>query len=93
METLDTITQIILSYAPSIVAIITMICTVITSVKKISSTTKSSLDEVKIIKEDNEQLKAQMAAVLQENMMLKETIDSCINKLNHVAEVDDGSKR
>lgn len=82
---LDSITQAILLYGPAVVSIVTMICTVIISIKKVASTTKSSLDEVKEINKANKELKEDMAAVMQENAQLKESIDECMNRMNNVA--------
>lgn len=93
METLDIITQAILSYAPSIVSIITMICTVIVSIKKVTSATSNSLKEVRVIKKDNEDIKVELAAVLNENAVLKEQLEKCLNRMNNVAEVDYGKER
>lgn len=89
---LDSITQAILLYGPAVVSIVTMICTVIISIKKVASTTKNSLDEVKQINKANASLKEDVSALMQENAELKEDLRECINKMNNVAEVDRGTK-
>lgn len=89
---LDAITQAILVYGPAVVSIITMICTVIISIKKVASTSKASINEVKEMKKANNSLKEDMGALIQENTELKEELHKCINMMNHVAEVDHGKK-
>lgn len=90
MDTLDAITQAILTYGPAVVSIVTMVCTVIISIKKVASTTKDSLAEVKEIKKTNEELKSDMGALIQENAELKKELRKCVNRFDHIAEVDNG---
>ena len=92
MQELDAITQAILTYGPAVVSIITMICTVVISIKRVASTTKNSLDEVKSMRKTNDSLKEDIGALIQENAELKNELHKCINKMNHVHEADDGTK-
>lgn len=90
---LDVITQTVLLYAPAIVSIITMICTVIVSIKKVASSSEASVKEVKEMRAKNNELAQDMSALIQENTELKEVIKHVVNRLDHIAEVDDGSKQ
>ena len=92
MDVLDTITQAILLYGPAVVSIVSMICTVVVSIKKVASTTKSSLDEVKEINKSNQALKEELNVVIPVNAELKESLRKCINKMDNIAEVDNGGK-
>jgi len=84
MEELDAITQALLTYGPALVSIITMICTVIISIKRIAGATRDSLKEVRDINKSNEMLKEDIALLLQENAALKEQLEECLNRLNNV---------
>lgn len=84
MDNLDAITQAILTYGPALVSIITMICTVIISIKRIAASTKDSLDEVRQINKSNEMLKDDINTLLQENAVLKEQLEECLNRMNNV---------
>lgn len=84
MDNLDAITQAILTYGPALVSIITMICTVIISIKRIAASTKDSLYEVRQINKSNEMLKEDINTLLQENAVLKEQLEECLNRMNNV---------
>lgn len=90
---LDPILQNVLAYAPALVSIITMICTVIAAVKKVKSTTDKTIVEMAQMNKDNKELKEYVGVLLQENAELKDSLQVCMNRLNNVAEVDDGKKR
>lgn len=92
MDTLDSITQAILLYGPAVVSIITMICTVIISIKRVTTTTKSSLDEMRSVNKTNRELKNDISALIQENERLKDALERCLDRMNHVTPPDDGSK-
>ena len=92
MDTLDAITQAILTYGPAVVSVVSMVATVIVSIVKIGKATKSSLSETRSIREANDDLKTEMAALVQQNAELKKDLEHCLNRIDNVAEVDDGSK-
>jgi len=92
MDTLDAITQAILTYGPAVVSVVSMVATIVVAIVKIGHATKDSLSEVRDIKSANDDLKVEMAALIQQNAELKKDLEHCLNRIDNVAEVDDGSK-
>ena len=86
---IDTIIQCVVAIAPAVVSILTVISTMIVSIKKIKNSSQETVNEVKSQNEINEELKEQLVAVTTENAELKKEIRKCMNKMNHVAETKD----
>lgn len=76
-EDIQMIIDLILQWGPSIVSIITMICTVIMTIKKVASSNDANLQELKTIE-------TKMMNVLQENADLKKDIRKITNKIYKV---------
>ena len=83
---IDTIINYVITIAPAVVSILTVISTMIVSIKKIKHSSEETVNEVKSQNEINEELKEQLVAVTTENAELKREVRKCINKMNHVAE-------
>lgn len=76
-EDIQMIIDLILQWGPSIVSIITMICTVIMTIKKVASSNDANLQELK-------SLESKMANILQENVDLKKDIRKITKKIANV---------
>ena len=76
-EDIQMIIDLILQWGPSIVSIITMICTVIMTIKKVASSNDANLQELKT-------LESKMANILQENVDLKKDIRKITKKIHNV---------
>lgn len=76
-EDIQMIIDLILQWGPSIVSIITMICTVIMTIKKVASSNDANLQELKL-------LESKMANILQENVDLKKDIRKITKKIHNV---------
>lgn len=90
MDIFNSISDAIIFYGPSIVSIITMICTIIVAIKRVTSTTKDSVSEIKRASKVNNDLKNEIAELLHENAQLKDDLRSCMNKMNNITEADHG---
>lgn len=73
-EDLQMIIDLILQWGPSIVSIITMICTVIMTIKKVASSNDANLNKLK-------EIEAGMVNVLKENADLKKDLKKMTNKI------------
>ena len=89
---IDTIIQCVVTIAPAVVSILTVISTMIVSIKKIKYNSDATVKDVKSQNEINEELKAQLVAVTTENAELKREVRKCLNKINHVAETKNVKK-
>lgn len=76
-EDIQMIIDLILQWGPSIVSIVTMICTVIMTIKKVASSNDANLQELKT-------LESKMANILQENVDLKKDIRKITKKIHNV---------
>ena len=76
-EDIQMIIDLILQWGPAIVSIITMICTVIMTIKKVASSNDANLQELK-------SLESKMASILQENVDLKKDIRKITKKIANV---------
>ena len=84
---IDLITQYIMTIAPALVSILTVISTMVVSIKKIRSDSCATVSEVKMQSKINSELKEQLTALSAENAELKKEIKSCMNQMSQVAEV------
>ena len=84
---IDLITQYIMTIAPALVSILTVISTMVVSIKKIRSDSSATVSEVKMQSKINCELKEQLTALSAENAELKKEIKSCMNQMSQVAEV------
>ena len=73
-EDIQMIIDLILQWGPSIVSIITMICTVIMTIKKVASSNDTNLNKLKDIETG-------MVNVLKENADLKKDLKKMTNKI------------
>jgi hypothetical protein len=73
-EDIQMIIDLILQWGPSIVSIITMICTVIMTIKKVASSNDANLNKLK-------EIEAGMVNVLKENADLKKDLKKMTNKI------------
>lgn len=73
-EDLQMIIDLILQWGPSIVSIITMICTVIMTIKKVASSNDANLNKLK-------EIETGMVNVLRENADLKKDLKKMTNKI------------
>lgn len=73
-EDLQMIIDLILQWGPSIVSIITMICTVIMTIKKVASSNDANLNKLK-------EIETGMVNVLKENADLKKDLKKMTNKI------------
>ena len=89
---IDMIIQCVVTIAPAVVSILTVISTMIVSIKKIKNSSQETVNEVKSQNEINEELKEQLVAVTTENAELKREVRKCMNKMNHVAETKNVKK-
>lgn len=76
-ENIQMIIDLILQWGPAVVSIITMICTVIVAIKKVSSSNDTNLKETR-------KLENKINSVLDENAELKKTLRKITNKIYHV---------
>lgn len=70
----EMIINYLLQWGPSVVSVITMVCTVITAIKKVGNYNDENLKETR-------NLEKQLNAVATENMELKKTLNKILNKL------------
>lgn len=73
-EDIQMIIDLILQWGPSIVSIITMICTVIMTIKKVASSNDANLNKLK-------EIETGMVNVLRENADLKKDLKKMTNKI------------
>lgn len=73
-DEIQLIIDLILQWGPSIVSIITMICTVIVAIKKIASSNDTNLQEIANIEN-------KISDVLRENAELKKDLKKMTNKI------------
>ena len=73
-DEIQLIIDLILQWGPSIVSIITMICTVIVAIKKIASSNDTNLKEIANIEN-------KISDVLRENAELKKDLKKMTNKI------------
>lgn len=73
-EDIQMIIDLILQWGPSIVSIITMICTVIMTIKKVASSNDTNLNKLK-------EIETGMVNVLKENADLKKDLKKMTNKI------------
>ena len=71
---IEMIIDLILQWGPSIVSIITMICTVIMTIKKVASSNDANLNKLK-------EIETGMVNVLKENADLKKDLKKMTNKI------------
>lgn len=76
-ETLQQIVDLILQWGPSVVSIITMICTVIVAIKKLGISSDKNYKET-------QQLRNQMDSICHENAELKRELRRVIRRINRV---------
>lgn len=76
-ETMKQIIDLILLWGPSIVSIITMICTVIVAIKKVNNSNSSNLKETQKLRDETHQ-------IMKENAELKKQLNKILNKVYHV---------
>lgn len=81
-ENIQMIIDLILQWGPAVVSIITMICTVIVAIKKVSNSNDTNLKETR-------QLEKKMGQVLEENAELKKTIRKIMHKIYHVKDKEE----
>ena len=73
-EDIQMIIDLILQWGPSIVSIITMMCTVIMTIKKVASSNDANLNKLK-------EIETGMVNVLKENSDLKKDLKKMTNKI------------
>lgn len=78
-ETVNQIINYIIAWGPSVVSIITMICTVIVAIKKVGKSNDTNLQETR-------RLEAKMNSVLEENADLKKVLKKCMRKIHNIRE-------
>lgn len=76
------IIDLILQWGPSLVSIITMICTVIVAIKKIADSNDSNVQELANIEN-------RMSEVLKENAELKKSIKKITNKIYKIKDTEE----
>jgi len=81
-ETIKQVVDLILQWGPSIVSIITMICTVIVAIKKVSNSNDANLKETR-------RLENKMNQVLEENSELKKTIRKITHKIYQIKDKEE----
>ena len=81
-EEIQLIIDLILQWGPSLVSIITMICTVIVAIKKIASSNDTNLQEIANIEN-------RIADVLRENAELKKSIKKITNKVYKIKDKEE----
>lgn len=81
-DEIQLIIDLILQWGPSIVSIITMICTVIVAIKKIASSNDTNLQEIANIEN-------RIADVLRENAELKKSIKKMTNKVYKIKDTEE----
>ena len=81
-EEIQLIIDLILQWGPSLVSIITMICTVIVAIKKIASSNDDNLKEISNIE-------SKIADVLKENAELKKSIKKMTNKVYKIKDTEE----
>lgn len=83
---MENIMEYIALYAPVVVALISEVTVVASLIKKVTSYFKNAEATVKELKESAEytQLKDQMKIVIEENYELKKTLNLVLEKLTHV---------
>lgn len=81
-EQIQMIIDLILQWGPSIVSIITMICTVIVAIKKVHNSNDANLKETR-------KLENKMNQVLEENAELKKSIRKITHKIYHVKDKEE----
>ena len=81
-DEIQLIIDLILQWGPSIVSIITMICTVIVAIKKIASSNDTNLQEIANIEN-------RIADVLRENAELKKSIKKITNKVYKIKDTEE----
>ena len=84
-ETIQLIMQIITNYGPSVVAIVTMIISVITAVKKCKAVSSSSVEELRKM---NKNLCEELAESKKENRDMKKLMAKVVAKQNHIHVVE-----
>lgn len=78
---MEQVVNCILQWGPSVVSIITMICTVIVAVKKVTNVNDVNLKETKKLQHD-------VHLVTRENLELKRSIKKMIDEIHHIKERD-----
>ena len=73
-EDIQMIIDLILQWGPSLVSIITMLCTVIMTIKKVASSNDTNLNKLK-------EIETGMVNVLKENADLKKDLKKMTNKI------------
>ena len=73
-EDIQMIIDLILQWGPSLVSIITMLCTVIMTIKKVASSNDANLNKLK-------EIETGMVNVLKENVDLKKDLKKMTNKI------------
>lgn len=81
-ETIKQVVDLILQWGPAVVSIITMICTVIVAIKKVSNSNDANLKETR-------RLESKMNEVLEENAELKRSIRKITHKIYHVKDQEE----
>ena len=81
-EAINKVVDLILQWGPSIVSIITMMCTVIVAIKKVSNSNDTNLKETR-------RLETKLNQVLDENVELKKTIRKITHKIYQVKDKEE----
>lgn len=81
-ETITKVVDLILQWGPAVVSIITMICTVIVAIKKVSNSNDANLKEIR-------RLENKMNQVLEENAELKKSIRKITHKIYHIKDTEE----
>ena len=81
-EDIQMIIDLILQWGPAIVSIITMICTVIMTIKKVASSNDANLNKLK-------EIETGMSDILKENAELKRSIKKITNKVYKIKDKEE----
>ena len=81
-EDIQMIIDLILQWGPSLVSIITMICTVIMTIKKVASSNDANLNKLK-------EIETGMVNVLKENVDLKKDLKKMTNKIYKIKDTEE----
>mgnify|MGYP003309781528 CR=1 FL=1 len=93
MTNIETIINYIVSLAPTLAAILSMIATVIITIKKIKTNSQDVLESVHRQADSSISLSRQIANLAKENAELKKELTSVIKRINKVKEVEDGKTK
>ena len=89
---LDAITQVIVTAAPAITAVITALVSLIVSIKKVKNTSEHTIKEVREshreLRSENADLKKELRDMAKENNQLKRDLEEVLARMKHLYYVE-----